>query len=270
MEQENTKLPQVGELTIAQISKIMPFGAYCKLLEYNNLEVFLPIKEVSSGWIKNIHEFIHEGQKTVCKVIFYDKERQTIDVSIKKVTPQDSKKKLNNFNLEKRLKSLVLQAVKGAGPASGEQERQSNLLLSLADFKNSYTELVRNAAENSKEFQNCKLNKKVKENILGLLEASKKKKKYIVSYVMTMKTFNTKSGASELRSIVSAIKEKGVDVTYVSAPKYHLTAEGKDYSDAEGKINMAAELVASKLKKGTVEITKEKLKKEKEGILSTF
>ncbi|MGH2510319.1 MAG: S1 RNA-binding domain-containing protein, partial [Ktedonobacteraceae bacterium] len=58
--------PRVGSLVIANVSKITKFGAYCKLPEYNDLEVFLPLREISSGWIKNIREFIHEGQKLVC------------------------------------------------------------------------------------------------------------------------------------------------------------------------------------------------------------
>ena len=58
-------MPKVGELVIATVSKISKFGAYCRLPEYNDLEVFLPIREISSGWIKNIREHIHEGQKLV-------------------------------------------------------------------------------------------------------------------------------------------------------------------------------------------------------------
>ena len=51
-------IPRVGELVIASVSKISKFGAYCRLIEYNDLEVFLPIREVSSGWIKNIREHL--------------------------------------------------------------------------------------------------------------------------------------------------------------------------------------------------------------------
>lgn len=266
MSQEERKIPLVGELVIAQISKIMPFGAYCRLPEYGNTEVFLPIKEVSSGWIKNIHEFIHEGQTVVCKIIFYDREKQTIDVSIKKVTPQDSKQKINTFNLEKRLDALFSQAVKTAGL---EQQRSEITKAALSEF-GTYTNLTRNAAGETKEFEASKIPKKIKDTLLKLVEASKKKRKYEVSYIMNLTTFNTKSGATELRGIFLAMKEKGVNVSYVGAPKYHLTAEGKDYADAESKIQAAVAAAQSKLKKGNLEVAKEKLKKEREGILSTL
>ncbi len=266
MAQEQKRIPKVGELVIAQISKIMPFGAYCKLLEYDNLDVFLPIKEVSSGWIKNIHEFIHEGQKVVCKVIFYDVNRQSVDVSIKKVTPQDSKQKINVYNLERRLNALFLQAVRASGL---DQQKNEMIAQALAEFQ-SYTNTIRNAAGSTKEFQESKLPKKLRDSIQKLIETSRKKKKYEVSYIMRLSTYNTKNGASELRDILSSIAEKGVNVQYISAPKYHLMAAGKDYADAEGKIKSAADMISEKLKKGEFEIEKEKHKKEKEDILATL
>ncbi len=266
MPQEQRRIPKVGELVIAQISKIMPFGAYCKLLEYDNLDVFLPIKEVSSGWIKNIHEFIHEGQKVVCKVVYYDINRQSIDVSIKKVTPQDSKQKINAFNLERRLSALFMQAVR----ASGLEQQKAGIATQAAQEFGSYTELIRSAAGATKAFEGSKLPKKLKETLQKLIETSRKRKRYIVSYIMKLTTYNTKGGAKELREIVSEIKSNGVAVQYISAPKYHLSAEGKDYTEAEGKIRSASDVVNTRLKKGTFEIEKEKHKKEKEDIMSTL
>ena len=266
MEKKTARTPQVGELVIAHITKIMPFGAYCRLLEYDNLEVFLPIKEVSSGWIKNIHEFIHEGQKIVCKVFYFDKERQTVDVSLKKVTAKEAKDKEGAYNLEKRLNALFLQAIR----FSGLEPQKEDFVKKAAEEFSTYTQLMRAATENAKEFENSKLPKKLKDTIIKLLETSKKKKRYMVSYTMRLSTFNTKSGVTELRSLLSTIIEKGVDVNYISAPKYRLVAEGKDYADAEKKISEASAAVQAKLKKGAFEIEKEKLKKEKADLLSTL
>ncbi len=265
-ESSQRRMPRTGELVIAQVSKIMPFGAYCKLPEYDNLDTFLPIKEVSSGWIKNIHEFIHEGQKLVCKVIFYDVNRQSIDISIKKVTPQESKQKINKFNLERRLNALFFQAIRTTGFEQQKSDINAQVLQEFGDFTN----FVRNAAENTKEFEESKIPKKLKEAIIKLIENSKKKKKYEVSYIMRLSTFNTKSGITELRELIKGIKEKGVEVQYISAPKYHLSAEGKDFADAESKIKYASDFVTARLSKGEFEVEKEKHKREKEDIMATL
>jgi translation initiation factor 2 subunit 1 len=264
MDQQN--IPKVGELVIANISKISKFGAYCRLPEYNDLEVFLPIREVSSGWIKNIREYIHEGQKLVCSVMFYDKEKGTIDVSLKRVSPNASREKTRSYNLEKRLAGLFLQAIK----VSKEQPNKEALIsTALAEFE-TYTKLVQNATDATKEFEQSKLPKKLKESILKVLEANKKQKKYIVSYMATLYTYNTMSGAEEIKDIMSSIKGLGVDIKYIGAPKYRFMAEGENYTEAEEKIRNAENLIRDKLKKGSFEIEKEKLKKEKEDIISTI
>ncbi len=258
--------PQPGTLAIATINKVMPFGAYCRLPEYNNMEVYLPIKEVSSGWIKNIHEFIHEGQSIVCKVVYYDKERQTTDISLKKVTPQERKEKQDSYSLEKRLNALFMRAIRAAGLEAQKTELSQKV---IEEFT-TYTNAARAAAQATPEFDKSKLPKKLKDALTQQIESSRKKKKYVVSYTMTLSSYDTMSGITEIKRIVSLIKQKGVNVKYISAPKYGLSAEGKDYADAEGKIKEAASIASASIKKGIFEIEKEKLKKDKEDILSTL
>lgn len=259
-------MPRVGELVIAKIVKVIKFGAYCKLLEYNNLEVFLPIREVSSGWIKNIREFIHEGQTVVCEAAFYDKEKNTIDISLKRVTQKKAKERIRAYNLEKRLAALFLQALK---EASEQANKDALIQTTLTEF-NTYTNFVENAKNNTEDFKKSILPKKLKSAIIKVLEANIKKKRYIIAYIATLSTYNTASGITELRDILSGIKNVGVDVRYISAPKYRLVSEGVDYLDAEKKISQVESLVKEKLKKGVFSVEKEKLKREKEDIMESI
>ncbi len=259
---EHKTLPNVGELVIANISKIGKFGAYCRLPEYNDLEVFLPIREVSSGWIKNIREFIHEGQRIVCEVVFYDREKNTIDVSLKRVPAAKAKARIRSYNLEKRLAGLFAQAAK----MSKEGDVEALASTALSEFK-TYTELVYNATENTPQFAASKLPKRMREALLKVIEANKKKKRFIVSYIMKLTTYNTMSGASELRKLLSDVKTIGIDVSYIGAPRYRLASEDTDYTKAEDKIRKAESLIRERLANGVFEMEKEKLKKAKEDIL---
>ncbi|MCL5433723.1 MAG: S1 RNA-binding domain-containing protein [Candidatus Marsarchaeota archaeon] len=264
---EGKRIPKIGELVMANVSKIMPFGAYCKLPEYDNLDVYLPIKEVSSGWIKNIHEFIHEGQTIVCKVIFYDENRQTIDVSVKKVTPTESKQKLDSYNLEKRLVGLFARAINVAGLQDEKKEYFNNKIIEA--FGN-YTNFMRNANIKTKEFNNLKLPKNLKDALEEVLKSTHQKRNYNVSYIMTLSLNNTTNGADLLRNIFSRAEKYGVSIKYISAPKYYMTAKGPSYTDAEKKIKAAIESIKHDNSNGIFEIEKEKLKKEKKDILTTL
>ena len=102
--------PEIGEFVIVTVNKIMPYGAFCSLQEYNNLEAFLHVSEVSSGWVKNIRDFVKEGQKSVAMVSRIDLEKRQIDLSIKRVSESDRKRKLESFQLGKRAEKLLERA----------------------------------------------------------------------------------------------------------------------------------------------------------------
>ena len=262
---ETRNLPKINSLAIAEVSKITRFGAYCKLPEYGGLEVFLPLREISSGWIKNIHEFLHQNQRIVCKIIYIDNEKKTIDVSLKKVTPKDSKEKINTYNLERRLTNLFNQIVK----RSKLESSLPKLTEYVANEFGSYTNLFYGATNNTNQFKNSSLPESVKNELKTTIEANRKKKRYPVSYILSISTENFTSGITELNKALSeAQAKKGVAITYISAPKYRMTAEGTDYADAEKKISETIKLLQSKLKDSTVEAEKEKLKKEKEDIMN--
>jgi len=116
------KIPQVDELVLITIKKIMPYGAFCTLDEYNGKEAFIHISEVAPRWIKNIHEFLHEGQKLVAKVYHVDEKKDQIDLSLKRVTDSERKMKLEESRKEKRAQKLFDVAVKLAKSTKAESD----------------------------------------------------------------------------------------------------------------------------------------------------
>ncbi|EQD42303.1 translation initiation factor IF-2 subunit alpha [mine drainage metagenome] len=264
---EYKQYPPPNSLALAKIEKIMQFGAYCKLLEYNNTDAYLPIREVSSGWIKNIHEFIHEGQTVVCKIIYIDREKGTIDISLKKVTSKESKDKMGAFNLDNRLKALCQRALKEVKLPVPQRAEINDYIIS--QFK-TYTNFVKALGEESgsqAESEEIKVPKRFKEAVLRIIEASRQNKRYIVAYDLSMSTQDTMHGIDNIKDVLRNINNADVKIDYVSAPKYKLVAEGTDYIDAEEKIKQAVNIIKDKLKSGNFNIEKEKLKKEKEDIM---
>ena len=217
---EENKLPRHGSLVIAVVGKITNFGAYCKLIEYGDIEAFLPIREVSSGWIKNIREYIHDGQKLVCYVHGVDKEKGTIDISLKRVSTKDSKEKIRSYNLEKRLTALFAQTLKREKEAKAKDELHRHDNQGVRHLHQLHGERRSTTRRSSSE---SKLPKKVKDAFVKALEQNRKQKRYFVSYIATITTYNTESGATELRSLMKEIKETGVELGYIGAPKYRLS-----------------------------------------------
>ena len=74
MAEHKPEYPEVGDHVIATIETITTYGAYAKLDEYNK-QGLLHVSEISSSWIRNIRDFVREGQKAVLKVIRVDSEK---------------------------------------------------------------------------------------------------------------------------------------------------------------------------------------------------
>jgi translation initiation factor 2 subunit 1 len=247
--------PTVGDLVLVRIKKVMPFGAYCELLEYKNVDSYLPIKEVASGWIKNIHEFIKEGQKSVAKVVYIDKEKKAIDVSLKKVTKKEEKDKINDFNFEKRAENFYTQAMTKAGIQPTERPK---IIAEISKKYASYNDVINILSENGDPFKDLKIDSKFIEALKEVVSKNIKPKVYIVSYIVELIIYNTKEGIGLLKKNFGDIEKLGVNVNYLGAPRYHLSSQGDSYLQAEEKINKA-KIMLEKIPNSTLSMKKDKV-----------
>lgn len=231
-------LPDTGEILLVKISKIMPHGAYCELVEYD-ASAYLPISEVASGWIKNIHERIKEGQKDVAKVIFVDAGRKAIDVSLKKVTTKEKKDKINEYTLEKRAEKFFTQALSAVHKESKLEEFKRNISQSVS----TYTDLLDLIYE--KRDEKNLLDDDVRAALFDIITKNMKPKVYSVSYMFELTAINGKGGMSIIKKAYEEIEKLGVEVLYEGAPHYKVTAKGPSYIVAENKIK-DAQLVMQK------------------------
>ena len=95
--------PEVGDLIIGTITSIVPYGAYVSLDEYEEKEGLLHISEVSSRWVKNIRNFVREGQKNVLKVLRISPEKGHIDLSLRRVTMREKREKLLEWKRDREV-----------------------------------------------------------------------------------------------------------------------------------------------------------------------
>ncbi|MEM3139437.1 MAG: S1 RNA-binding domain-containing protein, partial [Archaeoglobaceae archaeon] len=97
---KRTGYPSVGEIVVGTVTRVLDFGAFVSLDEYENKEGMVHISEVASGWIKDIREHVKKGQKVVCKVLSVNPKRGHIDLSIKDVNERQKREKLQQWKNE--------------------------------------------------------------------------------------------------------------------------------------------------------------------------
>ncbi len=236
------QMPEQGDLVLIKISKIMPHGAYCELTEYG-IDAYLPISEIASGWIKNIHEFIKEGQKDVAKVIAVDAAKRAVDVSLKKATAKERSDKLSEYNLEKRAEKLFNQAIVAAH-AEADKE---GIIDEIAAKAQTYNEVIAAAASDPDSLSFLK-EAEFRNAIIEIAVKNTKPKRYTVNYIAEIKASSAKTGIETIKKALSEIAKTGVTVLYLGAPHYKLSSEDASYPEAEERIK-GAESVLEKYSK---------------------
>ncbi len=128
MAERKPQWPEVGDLVIATIESVTTYGAYAKLDEYNK-QGLLHVSEISSSWIRNIRDFVREGQKAVLKVIRVDSEKGHIDLSLRRVTKRARIEKIRQWKQDRKAEALLRGVAEKVGLSPEEVYEKAGGLL---------------------------------------------------------------------------------------------------------------------------------------------
>jgi translation initiation factor 2 subunit 1 len=82
-------------------------GAYVSLLEYNNIEGMILLSELSRRRIRSINKLIRVGRTEIVVVMRVDQEKGYIDLSKRRVSPEDIAKCEEKYNKSKAVHSIM-------------------------------------------------------------------------------------------------------------------------------------------------------------------
>lgn len=99
--------PENGELVVCTVTSVKNFGAFVTLDEYDDKEGFIHVRDVATGWVKYIRDYIREGQKVVCKVLGVDSQKGHIDLSLKSVNDHQKRERIQQWKNEKKAEKLL-------------------------------------------------------------------------------------------------------------------------------------------------------------------
>lgn len=99
--------PQEGELVVVTVKTVKVNGCYVGLDEFKDIEGFIFIGEIASGWVKNIRGFVREGQRLICKVMRTRKDGTSLELSLKSVSEERRRDRLQEWKNEKRAHQLL-------------------------------------------------------------------------------------------------------------------------------------------------------------------
>lgn len=235
-------LPEVGELVVAQIKKVFDYGAYSNLLEYENIEAFIPWSEVSTKYVKDIKDLLKENQIVIGKVIRVEKKqgRIEVDISLKRVFEGEKKVKMLRWKRIQKAQKIVEITAKNLGKTLDEA------------YKNVWVFLEKNIDPMSL-IEEAVLKGQQKFIEIGINEVWAKALYEEAKKHVTIKTVRIRGiaklisykpdGIEKIKNILMEIENKfkksGVNLSIytVGAPRYRIEIEAHDYKTAEEVYN---------------------------------
>jgi len=267
MSTKTQELPEVGEIVIGTISKIGDHGAYATLDEYYGIQGFLHISEIAPGWVRNVTRFVKKGDKKVLLVKRINKERSDVDLSLKQISKDQRKKKLQDVKRFEKEKGILKNIQEKAGLTNEQLEKLEDQLLSK--YNSVYDAVVDIATNNISVLDDLKLEKSV---LPTIEEISSKIQVPSVEIRGILELSNNKSdGVEILRKILLDIlkknKESNVNISYLGAPKYRITVNSSDFKTAEKTLKPILEEIEKSVNKtgGGFQFEREESKKTGEG-----
>ena len=235
--------PEKNELVVGTVTKAKGFGVFVKLEEYPGKEGFIHIKEVASGWVKNVRNHAKENQRLVCKVMEVDPSKGHVDLSLKRVNEHQKKEKIARWKNEQKAERLFEMVSKEIGKSTEE---------CYEEFGN---ELIRKYESLYGAFEECAYDPSAFKEGKWLESFIKVAKENISIPLVKVKGYlkissTAPNGVKLIKEALEKAEENhgGVEIHYAGAPLYRIDVTALDYKTAEEKLKEASEKAISFIK----------------------
>ncbi len=257
--------PEVGEIVVATVTRIVDQGAYVSLDEFNNIQGFLHVSEIATGWIRNVAKFLKIGEKKVLLVKRVDPRRSEIDLSLKQVSSDQKKKKLLEIKKGEKEEALIENLKSKISLSESEMSKLENIL--VEKFGSVYDAFSEVSSKGTSVLDNLKIPPKA----LGVIAelGSKIQVPHVEIRGIFELTCNKSNGIEIIKNaLIDATKDKKeISVTYIGAPKYRIALTSPNFKEAEKELKPILASVQNVIEKkgGTFKFTREESKKTREG-----
>lgn len=224
--------PSEDELVLCTVTKVLNHAIFVNIDEYDRGGL-IHISEVASGRIRNIREFVELGKKIVCKVLRTDAERGHIDLSLRRVSEIEKKKKLEDIKQEQKAEKLVELVAQQLGQKVNAvyEALTGNVFEHYSFVYQFFRDVADGKADISAFVADQKLAGVIKEHVQERFKAAK----VSIKGVITIKTY-APAGVEIIKSTLGEVQEKWnghLSLGYLGGGKYRMKLEAGTYKDAE-------------------------------------
>ena len=256
--------PGEQELVLCTVTKVLPNSIFVILDEYENKEGLIHISEIAPGRIRNIRDYVSEGRKIVCKILTVNKDRNQIDLSLRRVTLQQRLAKETDLKEEKAAEKL-LEAVAKNSKIDMKKLYDSagvKIIEKYGSLFKGFQEVVVNGENVLIE---AGMDKKVAASIAEIVKERIKQPEVKINTILNIKNPG-ENGVELIKDTLIKAKELAaknkynMKIHYLGSPRFQFVVTAIDYKTAEKALENVSKLILdeSKKNKSEAEFVREK------------
>lgn len=204
----------------------------------------LPLSEISLKWVRNIRDYVKEGQKVVLVVLGVNPERGHIDLSLRRVADAKRKEKLQQVKQMQRSEKLfeVLADKLKMPPAEIKNTLGGKILKNY----NSVYEGLEAIASDEHAIDRLGIDEEIKNPFVELVQKSIKPPFVYVTGYLELKSYEP-AGVNIIKEALKKVEkheaehDTKIEVSYISPPIYRIKVRSTDYKTAEKTLKSAAD-----------------------------
>jgi translation initiation factor 2 subunit 1 len=229
--------PEIGELVVATILRLESYGVYAGLDEYKGKEGLLHISEISSRWVRNIRNHVRQGQKVVLQVLRVDANKGQVDLSLRRVSKDEKRKKIESWKKSRKAETMLTQASQELGVNINELFQSEGIKL-VEEYGGLYEGLEAASKNGIDALTKAGVDEKVAE-ILAVIAKDKIIIKGVIISGFFEATSLSSTGVEDIKQVFISAEDVAEDfdskisITSMGAPKYRIELEAEDYKKAE-------------------------------------
>lgn len=232
--------PEEGDFVVVTLADVDKNSAYADLEEYEDVTGLIHISEVSRSWVQDIRKELDEGEKTVAQVI--DTEGDTPTLSLKRVNDKKKRDTMQRWKKEQKAEKFIKDLSEKLGKENEEVYEDIGFKMQK-EFGTSFHGFEIAEAEEERLLE--MFDEDIVEMIQEVARENIDLKQEKLEGTLEM-TFPQGDGLERIKESLEDIEE-GVEVKYISAPEYSITAWGRTQELAKKRIDSAVRQVREKV-----------------------
>lgn len=237
--------PEVGEIVVCTVQRIVMHSVFVTIDEYRNLDGMVHISEVAPGRIRNLRDYVKEGKRIVCKVLNINKFTGNIDLSLRRVGTSFMIEKLNEIKQEEKAEKL-LESIGSQSKTSLEKLYGEFGARAVEKYGSLYKFLQDIVDRGEAPIKEMNVSQKFADILLKIIREKIKPVTKTLSGELKLKSYSP-DGINQVKSILKNVEKEGISITYLGAPKYKLEITTYDTKEAGKKLRTAIDSAIARI-----------------------